>query len=1081
MIKWNNESLRKRVALLLTVMILFAGVAAGIKMNASLYPDEGLPSFQIRTTAHGLLPFDVNERITMPLEEAVRQLGEIEKMTSVSRLGSSTITVKVKANNLKDWKTRLEKQIETVSKQLPINPSDIQWSQDNLQTSEIAYYLLHGTDLNSLNEVAEFQVKNRLLQIPGVARVEVESQSVENKTEMIFRPSMLQTYGITPSEIIDQLRGQGISQQLGEIGQGSDKTYIQWVNTPSHPQELGKLPILTAKGYILLKQLADIRDLRGSQSDTLSLYRSEPFIGIRLYSQDSSNLLTINQQLGEAITDLNEEAQGRFTLTLFHNQTSLLKSSLRDLGWFMGMMGLLAAGIIAYWMKQKLAGLVSLLISLLAIAWMLAGYWLSGIGLNEITLGLMSIQVCLFQVAALVLFSRYRGLTDWNPTGIDRETRRVFIPLTAAQACLVVLMLPLLLTDFIQSADKASFYLAIPSFVWGGIGFFVTYGILVPTIVSLLLRPSTRPAPLERTGKLSRSLAEQWRRLCELRYMPYMLSLVATLLIVVFCKPFVITQPFTQLITNEMELTVEMVEGSTLEAAFQTEKQIEEQLRKLPEIQDLYATVSKDLITLHLKTIDRYDRPRSKGEFEKALKNLMLHTAHTKNFELAGGEEQNEKVEFTVKGPSLATTKQVADQLAFRVARYPLFTRLAYSDPFITEVKTSYEGKLHQLNFHPRADRLARYSISEDAVQEQIQSYLGEQTIGSVRWGERDTMISARYPENAMQHPDQLQNLMVRTPEGAVPLKDLVEWKLVPSAEAYTREDGLYVIQVTGKVNQEFTSAEQVYAALPRIKDYLTIPVGYSLLTGEDVRKQEKEKAEEKDITTRVLIIGLTVLLSCLLSVFFLRRMTPLVTMLLVLPIFVSSGVLGLLIVDRPLNMMSMYGVIAAVGITLQLGLWLVAELEWEASKQNGLEHARAIVVRKSLEPIGAALFTGLLAILPLTLGWGSGEDHHAPFAATFSFGVLLAGWILIGLIPGIYLPLATSSVHETLQNIGKIGTRIRVWWINERVRLQDARLLKQQEKLNQRKYQEVVEAKQTSRPINTAELTKDDFLPLSK
>ncbi|MGD8190801.1 efflux RND transporter permease subunit [Brevibacillus ginsengisoli] len=1080
MIKWKDESIRKRVALLLLFFLLFAGVTAGVKMNTAVYPDEGLPSFQIQTSAHGLLPFDVNEQITMTLEEAVRQIGEIEKITSVSRMGSSSIMVKVKANNLDSWKSKLEKQIQAVSKRLPVSASDIQVIQNNLQTSEMAYYFLHGTDLNSLNEVAEFQVKNRLEQILGVSKVEVESQSVENKTEIVFRPSMLQTYAITPSEIISQLRGQGERKQIGEVGEGSDKTYIQWVNAPEQPQELGKLPISTSKGYVLLKQLADIRDLRGSQSDTLSLYKAEPFIGIKIYSQDSSNQLRIHSQLREAVAKLNEEAQGRFTLTLFEDQTQLLSNSLRDLGLFIAIFTLLSAGVAAYWMKQTLAGLVWVVNILLAISWMLAGYWLFGIGLNEMTLSFGTIQVLLFLTAGIVLFARYRALNEWNQSAIDGETKRVLVPVLVAQACLIILMVPLLYTDIIQSADKAAFYLSIPSFIWGGIGLFIVYGLIVPSVVMMLLQPSARPAEFPR-GKLSIRLAEKWRRLCELRYMPYMLSLAATLLIVVFCKPFVITLPFTQLITNEMELSLDMVEGSTIETAFQTEKNLEEQLRKFPEVQDLYATVSKESMVLHLKTIDRYDRSRSKGEFDKALKDLLLHTAHTKNFELAGGEDQGEKVEFTVKGPILATTKQVADQLAFRVARYPLFTRLAFENPFITEVKTSYEGKLQQINFHPRADVLAKYSMSEDAVRAQIQSYLGEQTIGLARWGEQDTMITVKFPENAMQHPDQLQNLLVRTPEGAVPLKDLVDWKLAPSAEAYTREDGLYVISVTGKVNRKFTSAEGVYAALPRIKDYLTLPVGYSLLTGEDVRKQEKEKADEKDLTSRILISGLAVVLSCFLSALFLRRITPVVSMLLFVPLFASAGVLGLLIVDRPLTMMSMYGLIAVVGITFQLGLWLIAELERETNHAQGLEQARSTAVKLGLHPISAVLLLGLLAILPLTLGVGEGEDFHAPFAATFSCGILLAGWILLGLLPGIYLPLATSSLHEVIQNIGKLGSRVRIWWINERIRRQDSRSMKQRERLNQQKYEEALEAKQTSRPINTSELRPDDFLPLSK
>lgn len=1082
MSKWIDHHLRKRLTLLVLVFVMVVGVTASLKMDISVFPDQPLPSIQIRTTAPGMLAFDVNNEITQPLEEAIRQVGGIEKLTSVSRSGSSVITVKGKVNDFANWKERLEQKIETVTKQLPVDPNQVEFRQDNLQTSELSYYLLHGTDLATLSEVAEFQVKSRLSQLSGVSKVEIESGSVENKLEIRFRPSMLTTYGLTPTDVTNQLRGLGKANQIGEIGEGSDKAYIQWVTQPANPEEIGKLPIATNKGYVSLQRLADIRDLRGSQSEQLSLYKSEPFIGIRVYGQEIGQMISVQNLLNEAVNEINLDAEGRFKLTEFENHSSVLRYNIRDMVLFLGILTIASVGIIGFWMRQVMAGFIAGIGLVTGIAWMLAGLWLLDYGLHTVTVGLISIVAILMNGAGLTMFHRYKRMNIWNSESIDQSTKQALKPILIAFVSTLILLGPFLYTDFVKTADKAIFYQAFPCFLWGTVGLAFVYGFILPSLTGMWLQP----VPVKRTnkpaGKLSMYFVETWKRICDLRYMPVAISLVSTLLIVVFCKPFVITQPFTQLEQNQLTLTLEMVEGSTLEKAFQAEKFVEEKLGVFPEVQDMIATVSKDEIQLQLKLVGRYDRPRTKGQFDKELKKVLLEVPGAKTFDLAGGEEDDEKVEFTIKGPSLAETKTLADQVAYRIARYPILTRLPYQDPFVTQVKTSYEGKLQQLNFHPRPDVLARYDVSESAIREQLQSYLGEHLIGQLRWNEKETRIVAKFPDQAMQHPDQINNLLIQTPSGVVPFKDLVSWELTPSAEEYSREDGMYLIKVTGVVDREFTSAESIYAALPRIKKFFTTPTGYTILTGEDVRKQEKEKAEEKDVTTRVLISCITVLICLLVSVIGFRRVTPAVTILIMVPLFFSSSVLGLLLIDRPLSMTSMYGLIGAVGLMLQQGYLFISQIEKNRDdKLHQGDTSVAEATRFSLPLIGAVLATGMVAIVPMTLGWGEQEDFHAPFAATFSFGLILSGWILVYLVPGLYPPLAHSSLHQSIQNAGLFKQQVKNWWVNGLIKRRDARELKQKDKERNHSYQDSFEMKQSGTKKQGSSLSPEDFMPLNK
>ncbi|TGU76242.1 efflux RND transporter permease subunit, partial [Mesorhizobium sp. M00.F.Ca.ET.186.01.1.1] len=142
-------------------------------------------------------------------------------------------------------------------KTLPVKEYSI--SQEKLGDNLVGFYLLHGSDVQTLSDVARYTVYEKLIQAQGIARVEIDGQAVREQIEIVFRPSMLLAYGLTPEDVLGQLPQDVIREQIGTVGKTADRTAFTWTSQTEGPQGLGKQLISTDKGYVPLKTLADIR------------------------------------------------------------------------------------------------------------------------------------------------------------------------------------------------------------------------------------------------------------------------------------------------------------------------------------------------------------------------------------------------------------------------------------------------------------------------------------------------------------------------------------------------------------------------------------------------------------------------------------------------------------------------------------------------------------------------------------------------------------------------------------------------------------------------------------------------------
>ncbi|WP_176560413.1 efflux RND transporter permease subunit [Brevibacillus dissolubilis] len=1088
-----SPNIRSMLAWVLAFFFVVAGYAAYTQIGMIVYPQEKQPVYHVSVQTPGLTPEEVEETIARPLEDLVRELSGIENVTTTSRMNGAEMEIEVNTLFVQRFREKLEAKIDE-AKFLP-EGDQIEIRQDGYGEQEAASFFLHGTDLLTLNNLAETTVKDRLSALDGVTRVEVEANGLKNQVEIVFRPQMLYTYQLTPTDILAQLRQkeQGI---VGTIWQGQETVELGWQTTPANIEQLGQTLIQTNKGYVVLKRLADIRDLRGSKGDQVSLYRGEPFVTVRVFHAEMAQLLVLQEQIDQVITQLNQEGQDRFHLTEFEDKAAPINSAIRDISIFLGVLTLLAAVAAGWWMRQGKAGILLVISTGSVMGLMLSLLWLIGAKLSLSTIGGVAIVGLLSVGAGLASFYRYAAINPeaWGIESVRQMSSRLMGPFALSFFFILVCLIPLLFGDVIKLADRPTLFGTGVVLAAGFLAHFPVFGFVLPTLAAAWLQ-----AP-DQTVREPRVWQQKWllrwtdnmlnsaQRTARLGIIPYALVLGATVFVYTMFSYFIQTDSYLKLDNNHHSLTLDMPKGSTLDQTIAKAREVEKQFRTVPDVADMYAQADRESVTFHLLFKQQGEREQLRYETEKQLGKILEKIPET-NYEAKLDQDiDGEQVTFTIKGPTLATVKVITQRFYEFMREYG-----GYGNGGTPRMSSENEEERGH-TIRPKTEALIYYGISEAQVKSQLDSYLGEQTIGNLRWNDQSIPLIARLPKGYMEHTDQVQKIMIQTPKGAVALQDLVEWSVSQPSVAYIREDKQYVMKVQGRIVKDTESqfpltAGRVYFSLPQqFANEMKLPDGYALLTPIDIKYEDQKKEDSRSDWPLIFSLATALVITAVTGGLLQRRISHAVPVMLAVPLFILPGMVGLFLFNQPLNLMAIQGGLAATAVTLQLGLVMLNAVQ---ERRTGEPLYVAQEIKAGSHAMLRLTLTWLTAValvtLPLVVGlWSSESDYHLSFAAVLLPGTLLGAWCILFLFPGLYqwLEVYAAKDRSEGQMWATTWRQLHNWWENRRTSetVPHTHLSKETDDLPTRdgsKRQDRSNPSEQAR--NPDQLSPDDFLPLRR
>lgn len=1008
---------------LITSLLVAAGAAVGAlwlqDLRRDVFPDLSAPVFNVIAQNAAMGAEELETAIAIPLEVELAGLPEVRRIRSNSQLGVAQVTVEFEPD-ADYYRSRqfVAERVAQAAGQLPEGTEPPLISSLTGRLNEIFEFTLEAdagaADLMTLRDLAEFDVKNRLLAVPGVAAVE-RLGGYLRQFQVQMDPERMSARRVSLDEVLHAVDESNMNASGGIIAQGPIEWTVRAVGRVKTIDDL-RGTVVTVRGNVavLLGDVADIREAAAVRRGVAHRLAGE-VVSARVTKQFGADTVRVAAGVRQAVEDIRRGLPPGVQLRIVYDQSELVTAALSGVGRAVLVGGVFVVLVILFLLGNVRAAFVVTLTIPLSIA--LAGLLLSpmNVGLNTMTLGGLAIAVGLLVDAAIIMVENILHRLAGATTRAERRRRaaaaatEVARPITFATLIVIVVFLPL----FGMSGIEGRMYQPLAAAV---IAAMVAALVLAVTVVPIAAGFIVRPG---RAGAGDDVALLRW---IKARYAPILdrclrhprLVALGTVLVAgpsLGLGLLVGSDFMPQLDEGAFLLQTVLPTEASLDEVDRLNHRVEDVLRGVPEVDDVVRrtgraertedpmphTLSDVLVTL------KADRTRELAAIEDDMRARLQHLPGISVLfttplgmridEGLGGTPAD--ISVRVFGPDLGELARLAEE-AERIMR---------GVTGLTDLRAEALTGLPQLQIAVNRQATARVGLAPGDVIRAVRVGLVGQEGAQVWSGQRRFDLVLRLRDDRRNSLDAIRTLLIDGHDGTkVPLGQLAEITQTFGPSSIRREAGTRRIAVEASV----TGRDLGGAAndvRQRLAAELTLPSGYFFDLAGRVESQARS-SRALLVAIAAALFGVFVLLNIALG-----SAVEASLILVTVPIAFVGGIAALVATGGTWNVSSLVGLIGLFGIAVQNSLVLVTQ-------SRGLEHdGRTIAeavreasigrVRPKLMTAGTATL-GLLPLLVLRL---QGTEIERPLATVMVGGLVTSTLFTLFVLPVFYL-----HVHEWLR-----------------------------------------------------------------
>jgi cobalt-zinc-cadmium resistance protein CzcA len=1014
---WIERLIRAAFAKpLLAVMLVGAGVGFGIvsfqELRRDVFPDLSAPVFNVIVQNPAMGAEELESGIAVPLEAGLAGLPSVRRIRSSSQLGVCQVTIEFEPDA--DYYRARQLVAERVSQsasQLPPGTDAPLISSLTGRLNEIYEFTLEAdtgaADLMALRDIAEFEIRNRLLAVRGVAAVEVLGGHLR-QFQVQLDTDRMTARGVTLDEVIHALEGANANAAGGFVVQGSTEWAVRAVGRAAGVEDLrDTVVVLRAGTPILLGDVAEVREDAAVRRGIAHRLRGE-VVSARVVKQFGTDTVEVAHAIRTAVQGIQASLPKGVTLRTVYDQSELVRSSLSGVGRAVLLGAVLVVLVLLLLLGDVRAALVVTVTIPLSVA--LAGLFLryAGVGINTMTLGGLAIAVGLLVDAAIIVTE---NVVHRLAPGRDERPRQARVvdaavevgrPIAFATLIVVAVFLPL----FGMGGIEGRMYRPLAAAVVATVGASLVLALtLVPLLSALVLRP--RPAGAAEDVWLVRRVKTIYAPLLKSAMRHAGRVRVATLLVTVpaLVGGFFIGRDFMPRLDEGAFLLQTMLPPeASLAQVDAANHRVEDILRGFPEVEDVVRRTGRAERTedpmphtvSDVLVVFKAERARSLEDLEVAMrKALETVPAVTVLFTTPLGMRIDEGLGGTpadlsvrIFGPDLTELARLGDR-----AR-----DLMSGVRGVEDLRVEQVGGLPQVRIAVDRHAAARVGLTPGEIVRAVRVGLVGEEFSQMWIGQRRFDLVLRTQDDRRRDVTAMRTLLLDGHDRTkIPLGQVARIEDAFGPAAVRREAGSRRIAVEATVSGRDlgSTADEVGARLER---ELTPPTGYFFDVGGRVESQAR--------ATRALLVSgaIAVLAVFVLLYLALGSAAEALVILATLPDALVGGILALLVSGETWNVSSLVGLIGLFGIAVQNGLVLVAQTKGLRAEgrsfADALEEASIGRVRPKLMTAGCAIL-GLLPLLVLRL---HGTELERPLAIVMIGGLLTSTVFTLLALPTFYM-----------------------------------------------------------------------------
>ena len=1032
MFRWIvTQSLRNRLLVIAAALILILlGLFSASRLPVDVFPDLNKPAVTILSEAEGFAPPEVEQLVSFPIETQMNGIPGVSRVRSVSGVGLSIVTVEF------DWGTDIYRNRQQVSErlsmlrgQLPLGVAPQMGPVNSIMGQILLIAMAGGTaSPMEVREAADFVLRPRLLSIPGVAQV-IPIGGEVRQYRVAPNPPALRSLGVTYEQVQQALTQFGVNTGGGFTDQNAREYLIRNIGRTTNLDDLRNVVVAQVNGGpVYLRQIATVefapKVKRGEAG-----FMGAPSVIVSVEKQPNVDTVKLTREIEQALKEITASLpHGIKADQIVFRQADFIETSIGNIERVLLEAGLVVAVVLFAFLLNWRTTAISLAAIPISILTTAVIFYFAGLSINTMTLGGIAIAIGeLVDDAVVDVENIFRRLRDNRMLAKPRSTFDVVVDasqevrsgIVYATVIIVLVFVPLFALSGIEGR------------LFAPLGEAYIISILASLAVSVTLTPVMAYYMLPGLKRLDRgdsALVSALKRgnaiLLEKAFAHQRALMIAVLAAVTLAGigalylPRAFLPPF-----NEGTFTINMLfnPGISLAESSRVGLIAERLVLKVPEVKTVGRRTGRAELDEHAEGVHSSEleinlraSSRSKAEVIADIRAQLAVLPASFNV----GQPISHRLDHLLSGVRAEIALKIfGDDLdGLRASAEALRSRLA-SIPGIVDLQVEKQVLIPQLEIRVDYSRAALYGVQPAAVVEQLSRLSNGRIVSRVVDGYRRFDVTMRLPEN-LRTTQRLGDLLIETPAGWVPARQLAEIKETEGPNQILRENGRRRVVVLANTDGR-ASMNQIAGDVRQVLGTTRLPENfYARLEG------TFQAQEEASRTIGVLSL---LSLSLIFAILYSRYRSALFALIIManVPLALIGSVAALWLAGQPLSVASMVGFITLTGIAARNGILKISHII-NLALQEGLPFGRDLVTRGSQERLTPVLMTALsagIALVPLLIDAATpGKEILHPVAVTIFGGLISATLLDTLLTPVLVLRYGKKPLERLRQMRSEAG-----------------------------------------------------------
>lgn len=1031
--------------LVIVLVLLFAGLGGLLfeKLIIDAVPDITNVQVQINTEAQGYSPFEVEQRITIPVELLISGIPRLDYTRSISRYGLSQLTAVFEDGTDIYFARQLVSQRLSESKgMLPngiiptLGPIATGLGEIFMFTVENAQGSDNARTLQELREVQDWVVKPQLRTIPGV--VEINSIGGAEK-QIVVVPNLdkLSAFELSLKDLSDAIEENNSSVGAGFIEQQGEQLLIRVPAQVESTFELEDIVVGVHEATpIRVKDVANVEIGSQLRSGAATENGREVVLGT-VFMLVGENGREVSKRVKEKLDSIAPSLPQGVVVRSVYDRSNLVNSTIETVKSNLLEGAVLVMVVLFLALGNLRAALIASCVIPLAMLMTILGMIETKISANLMSLGALDFGLIVDGAVILVEnCTRRIGAFQSRYGRIPTKEERLQLVLEGStevrqatmfgELIIMIVYVPILAITGIEGKMYHPMALTVLLALASALVLSLTF---VPATIAVCIsgRVSESPFWLKGFQQLYRALIDRLVR------WPVLVTSAALGLITYsfILSSHLGTEFVPSLDEGDIALHALRIPGTSLSQAVEMQKQLEQAIQGMPEVSHVFAKIGTAEIAtdpmppsvadgfVMLKPRTQWSNPaKPKDEVVADLERLVL-TLPGNNYEFTQPIQMRFN-ELIAGVRSDVAIKIFGDDTEVLHKQGEEIRALLENIPGASDVKTEQVTGLPMVIVKPNRQKSSQLGLSPAVVQEFVRTAYAGKEVSRYYQGDRNFPIVIRLAERDRRtikamgklpiplHPglgdpsstlqEDRSQLYLESPNRAyVTLRDIASISVIEGPNQISRENGKRRVVVTANVRDRDLGSF-VKEAQARISNDHKLPANYWMAWGGQY--EHLISAKQK------LAIVVPIVLLCVFSLIFLTFKSLRFSLLVFtgVPFALTGGIIALWLREISFSISAAVGFIALSGVSVLNGLVLVSCIK--KLLQDGIE-AHSAVVEGAVSRLRPVLMTALVAslgFLPMAVSQGPGSEVQRPLATVVIGGIFSSTILTLLVLPALVL-----------------------------------------------------------------------------